>query len=50
MPKMRLERAGREREREEVGVHDGLDTSKVSPAPSSQLVYLLSCLAVSKRK
>lgn len=36
MPKMGLERAG-EREREEVGVHDGLDMSKVScelPAPN----------------
>lgn len=50
MPKMGLERAG-EREREEVGVHDGLDMSKVSQrAASSQLVYLSACFAVSKRK
>lgn len=50
MPKMGLERAG-EREREEVGVHDGHDMSKVSPrAASSQLVYLSACFAVSKRK
>lgn len=50
MPKMGLERAG-EREREEAGVHDGLDMSKVSlRAASSQLVYLTACFAVSKRK
>lgn len=50
MPKMGLERAG-EKEREEVGVHDGLDMSKVSlRAANSQLVYLTACFAVSKRK
>lgn len=40
-----------ERKSKEVGVHDGLNTSEVSSgAASSQLVYLLACFAVSKRK
>lgn len=51
MPKMGLERAAGERKSKEVDVHDGLNTSEVSSgAASSQLVYLLACFAVSKKK
>lgn len=53
MPKMGLEKAagGGERKSKEVGVHDGLNTSEVSSREASfQLVYLLACFAVSKRK
>lgn len=40
-----------ERERGEVGVHDGLGAPQVSPrAARSRLVYLSACLADSKRK
>lgn len=39
------------RKSKEVDVHDGLNTSEVSSgAASSQLVYLLACFAVSKKK
>lgn len=52
MPKMGLEKAAiGGRKSKEVDVHDGLNTSEVSSGEASfQLVYLLACFAISKRK